>query len=580
MTTSKTAPDGSRGSEIQCPHCGQVHPSGWSHCPNTGKALTAGPALVGRIVAGRYEIHGVIGEGGMGAVYEATHLAIGRRVALKRLHPELAVDGHAVHRFQREARAAGATGHENIVDILDLGFAEDGAPFLVMELLEGETLAAKLRRESKLTPRRAASIAGQVLAALEAVHDCGVIHRDLKPDNIFLTRRGGRRDFVKVLDFGVSKVATTPEATQLTRTGMMVGTPHYMSPEQARGMREVDHRVDLYALGVILYESLSGQLPFRGKNYHALLQSILTGGAERLQVLVPTLPHSLCTVVHRALARTPEHRFLDARAMRRALVPFGADPVEEEEVEAEPSAPSTATAPTSVMTDVSLARETSPLYVPVPFADRPRPFALSSADWQEEAEPLTTHTPVTATRARLPETPYSGDAEIKGAFVLAARRDLGIRHGKRADDPLHALTASDRGALDDVILPVTWLPAPPVLAWFDAVDRILGRGDSRELLSMGRAVAGQLLPTRHPVMLRSSAPNTALERVPTLWGAYVKASEVTIRGKRVEVLRGPESRPFLQVMAGFVQRYLELSGALAPACQTSVEPAGLEVSWN
>lgn len=308
---------------VSCPHCSSAHPRTWSHCPTTGKPLTTGPALVGRVIAGRYRIRGLLGEGGMGAVYEAEHLSVGRRVALKRLHPELATDAHSVTRFQREARAAGATGHEHVVDVLDLGFAEDGAPYLVMELLAGESLAQRLARQKSLPPDRAASIAGQVLSALEAVHALDVIHRDLKPDNIFLTRRAGRNDYVKVLDFGVSKMAADKDP-KLTRTGMMVGTPHYMSPEQARGVRQLDHRVDLYAVGVILFECLSGQLPFHAENYHALLQSILAREAPSLVSLVPSIDAKLAAVVARALAKRPDDRYPDARAMWEALVPFGA----------------------------------------------------------------------------------------------------------------------------------------------------------------------------------------------------------------------------------------------------------------
>ena len=280
---------------LRCVHCSDLHPGEWSHCPRTGKALGAGPALVGRTIEGRYRIVGILGEGGMGAVYAAEHLLLGRKVALKRLHPELAADEAAVARFQREARAAAATGHEHIVEILDMGYAEDGAPFLVMEYLTGENLAQALRREARLAPARACYVVGQILAGLEAVHDKGIVHRDLKPDNVFLTRKQGRNDYVKLLDFGVSKMRSSDgtEPNPLTRTGVMMGTPHYMSPEQASGTRTIDHRVDLYAVGVILYECLSGTLPFDGPNYHALLQSILLSSPRPLESLVPGISPGL-----------------------------------------------------------------------------------------------------------------------------------------------------------------------------------------------------------------------------------------------------------------------------------------------
>src|SRR5690349_17481184 len=180
-------------------YCGEQHPPEFSHCPKTGQALSAGQALLGRTIAGRYRVISLIGEGGMGAVYLAEHLMIGRKVALKRLHPELAADAKSVARFQREARAAAATGHEHIVEILDLGFGEDGAPFLVMELLRGSSLAQTLREGGRLDPSRACRIVGQTLAALDAVHARGIVHRDLKPDNILLTRVRNDEDFVKVV---------------------------------------------------------------------------------------------------------------------------------------------------------------------------------------------------------------------------------------------------------------------------------------------------------------------------------------------------------------------------------------------
>ncbi|HEY8427228.1 MAG TPA: serine/threonine-protein kinase, partial [Sandaracinaceae bacterium] len=308
-----------------CRYCGEPHPASFSHCPNTGRSLHAGRALIGRVIANRYRVLGLIGEGGMGAVYVAEHLMIGRKVALKRLHPELMGDAKAVARFQREARAAAAIGNEHIVEVLDLGFGEDQAPFLVMEYLRGSSLASVLRRERRLEPRRACHIVGQLLAALSAVHARGIVHRDLKPDNIILTHRRGDPDFVKVVDFGISKMQKEEDgALALTRTGVMLGTPFYMSPEQARGIQELDHKVDLYAAGVILYGCLTGRLPFDGENYHQLLQAILRGTHPTVRELRPELPEDLSAVVERAIALEPSARYASAREMLLALVPHGA----------------------------------------------------------------------------------------------------------------------------------------------------------------------------------------------------------------------------------------------------------------
>ena len=311
--------------ELLCPHCGQSHQATYTHCPNTGKALHVGRALIGRTIADRYRIVGLLGEGGMGAVYVADHLRIGRKVAIKRLHPELAADEKAVQRFQREARAAGATGHEHIVEILDLGYTEDGAPYLVMEYLRGLSLAQTLKKDTRLPSMRAARIVGQLLTALAAVHENGIVHRDLKPDNIFLTRQGNDTDWVKVLDFGISKMKHEDDGLDLTRTGVMMGTPYYMSPEQARGTKNIDHRVDIYAAGVILHECLTGSVPFAGDNYHALLQQILRGNPPPPSAAVPGLPRELDEVVTRAMSKEAERRFPSAMAMLEALIPFGAE---------------------------------------------------------------------------------------------------------------------------------------------------------------------------------------------------------------------------------------------------------------
>ena len=260
----------------------------------------------------------------MGAVYVADHLRIGRKVAIKRLHPELASDEKAVQRFQREARAAGATGHEHIVEILDLGYTEDGAPYLVMEYLRGFSLAQTLKKDTRLDVQRACRIVGQVLDALGAVHENGIVHRDLKPDNIFLTRQGNDTDWVKVLDFGISKMKHEDDGLHLTRTGVMMGTPYYMSPEQARGAKSIDHRVDIYAMGVILHECLTGVLPFAGDNYHALLQQILRGDPPAPSAKVPGIPRELDEVATRAMSKDAERRFPSASAMLESLLSFGA----------------------------------------------------------------------------------------------------------------------------------------------------------------------------------------------------------------------------------------------------------------
>ncbi len=207
----------------------------------------------------------LLGSGGMGEVYEAQHSSIGRRFAIKFLHPLLAGNSEVVARFQREAQAAGGLENENIAAVVDIGTADDGAPYLVMEYLEGEDLAHLLVRGGPLPVPRAAYIIIQACRGLAAAHSRGIVHRDLKPENLFICKRNDGSDLVKVLDFGIAKLHTGRPGTGLTQTGTTMGTPFYMSLEQARGAKEVDHRTDIYALGVILYEILSGTKPHPGE---------------------------------------------------------------------------------------------------------------------------------------------------------------------------------------------------------------------------------------------------------------------------------------------------------------------------
>ena len=269
---------------------------------------------------GKYRIVRPLGRGGMGAVYEALQTDLNRRVALKVLHPHLAQDPQLVTRFRREAMSAAGLGHPNIVQVTDFGRSEeDGSVFLVMELLEGAPLSAVIDRE-RLPPARLAQVAWQVLSALEAAHAAGIVHRDLKPDNVFLTSVPGVGDVVKLLDFGIAKLAES-EGSGLTATGAVLGTPAYMAPEQARGAA-VDGRVDVYALGVLMYEALTGRLPYNGANYNAMIAAILTEQPPRIGDLRADLPSDLVAVIERAMERDPASRWQSAGAMREALRPF------------------------------------------------------------------------------------------------------------------------------------------------------------------------------------------------------------------------------------------------------------------
>jgi serine/threonine-protein kinase len=281
---------------------------------STGSARTAEPAsLVGHSLADRYRIIAKLGEGAMGVVYLGEHLRIGRRDAIKVLRPDLAQDREAIARFTRGTRNVSAISHPNVCTIYDFSDTPDGLRYLAMEYLEGTTLKEVLDREGRLPPARAVDIACQVADALQAAHDVGVIHRDLKPGNIMLCRgpRADSKEIVKVVDFDISKGAGDAAGEEVTRVGFVVGTPEYMSPEQLIGER-LDGRSDLYSLAVVLFRMLTGRLPFRATNVQDMMLERLTGTAVRLDEVLAgeSLPGiaGLQRALDRALARNAADR--------------------------------------------------------------------------------------------------------------------------------------------------------------------------------------------------------------------------------------------------------------------------------
>jgi serine/threonine-protein kinase len=276
---------------------------------------------VGQTIDGKYKVTQLLGQGGMGAVYAAEHLKIGRRVAIKVLHGFTGTSDVAVTRFEREAQAAGRIGNDHILEVYDFGSLEDGSRFMVCEYLDGETLGKRLSGDQQLTPTALVPIARQLLNGLDAAHAVGVVHRDLKPDNIFLLRRkAGWTDFVKIIDFGISKFSQINDAeANMTKTGMVVGTPTYLSPEQARGSRDADSRSDIYAVGVIMYKALSGKLPFSAPNVNDLLFKIVLETPKPLLEHVPNLDPAFCGLVEKAMARAPENRFQTAAEFAAAI---------------------------------------------------------------------------------------------------------------------------------------------------------------------------------------------------------------------------------------------------------------------
>ena len=279
---------------------------------------------IGELVGAKYRIVRLLAEGGMGVVYEAQHVVVRRRFAIKFLRPDLAERRDILGRFQREAEAAGALESENVAAAVDFGIVPDGTPYIVMEYLVGESLWALLQREGPLAVARAADLASQAARGIGVAHLAGIVHRDLKPQNLFLCRRQDGTDLLKVIDFGVAKLQALDEMGAATRTGALLGTVAYMSPEQARGDKIIDHRSDVYALGAILYEMLSGQKPHPAESHNATLHHIATHPAVPLESVRMGLPEQLVGLVAATLSSNPEARPASADVFAQALIPFAA----------------------------------------------------------------------------------------------------------------------------------------------------------------------------------------------------------------------------------------------------------------
>jgi len=302
-----------------CPSCGAEYDASARFCPRDGSALVPKAAdddLPGRVVAGRYRVLRKLGEGGMGRVYLAEHVRMGRPCALKVLNPELVNSPDALARFAREASSASRIHHPNVASIYDFGETEDGIAYLAMEYAEGERLSTLIAREGPFPPERAVAIARQVADALISAHELGIVHRDLKPDNILVSRARDGSDLVKVIDFGIAKGPHGTD-TQLTRTGFVVGTPKYMSPEQVSG-EPVDGRSDIYSLGCILYEMLVGQPAFDGPTTELIMRR-LTEPPPQPRRHNSRIPKELDEVVVRALARSAADRYASAAEFLAAL---------------------------------------------------------------------------------------------------------------------------------------------------------------------------------------------------------------------------------------------------------------------
>jgi eukaryotic-like serine/threonine-protein kinase len=418
------------------------------------RGVAAAPArepqssLVGEKI-GSYHITRVLGHGGMGVVYVGEHPLIGKQVAVKVLHDDLARNPEVVARFFNEAKAVNEIHHENIVDILDFAQIKDASGrervYVLMELLEGESLAQRLARGVPALDETV-HIIDQVALALAASHKKGIVHRDLKPDNLFLTPRRDDHCFVKILDFGVAKLATRGGGSWKTRTGQIIGTPLYMSPEQCAGGEQVDARSDVYSLGVVMFELLTGRVPFVGQELAAILRGHLAEPPPRPSALVPGIERTVEDIVLRCLEKTPAARFPTMDALRVALAA-----VDRTHAHAAPTAVLAAPAPAPTPTVVQAAARTTLSSSSAEVSPAPAPrkrtlvfagavvvgaIALGVALLVAAPKPATPATAATAARAtvRVTVDSFPQGASVRRAGVAAP---LGTT-------PLHL--ALDRGA--------------------------------------------------------------------------------------------------------------------------------------
>jgi serine/threonine-protein kinase len=301
-----------------CQHCGRPHSTDTKRCPRTQLSLSEAGICGTQI--DRYVIEKLLGAGGFGAVYLARHARTQAQVAFKVLRPELMTEPTVLERFVREATTAASVGSEHLVRVIDAEVTANKVAFIAMEYIEGEDLKALLTRERRLHPARAIDLTCQVLRGLAAAHDKGIVHRDIKPGNVFITRRtdalGRETELAKVLDFGISKVVGK---VAITTAGVTIGTPSYMAWEQFTDAHAVDERTDLYAVAAMLWELLSGEKPFDADSIPALMDKVRIGDRRELRELCPSLPVPLCAAVEKGLQKHRERRWQTAREFCAAL---------------------------------------------------------------------------------------------------------------------------------------------------------------------------------------------------------------------------------------------------------------------
>ena len=469
-----------------------------------------GQISAGQVIDSKYRIVRLLGTGGMGAVYEGENVRIRRKVAIKMLHLSVSTQADVVKRFEREAQASALVGSEHICEVLDLGVLADNTRYMVMEYLDGETLSNRIRQHGRLLPHQTIPLLLQILEALGAAHAAGIIHRDLKPDNVFiLPQRSGQKDFIKILDFGVSKFAQTGgEEMNVTRAGAVVGTPYYMSPEQAKGSSAIDARTDVYAIGVLLYQATTGQVPYQAETFNELLFKIVLEVPPPPQVYVPDIDPEFAGIILKAMAREPEHRFQSCADFAAALQGFKA--ARSSALPAPPAAPPKPRPPATQVLDLA---QMGPL--PAMASQSPPQSRASSASWPGappmmeptmpmQASPIHSSGPTWAQASGTQQPPAPGSPSATGASWGNASTATAPR--SKAPMILGAIGVVALFAVGAIVLVVaTWKPKPAPAS----------TGGVETAAPTTSASAPQAAPTTTPTTTPSGTASAASSVSPT-----------------------------------------------------------------
>lgn len=580
-----------------------------------------GPSLVGHVVGGRYQLVRMLGDGGMGAVYKAADQVLRRFVAIKMLHPGTSRNPAAGDRFQREARAAAAIGHPNIIDIIDFGV--DGTrAFMVMEYLRGRSLSQLLATEGRLGIARSCSIAAHTLAGLAAAHERGILHRDLKPANLMIIQRYGDRNFVKVCDFGFAALmgpTTADDGKTLTPERTLVGTPAYAAPERLRGDDRRDPRTDVYSVGVLLFEMIAGRRPFDAPTFAELAKMVRHEPPPSLRKFRSDVPEALDRVIQRALAKSIEDRWKGAGDLAAALVPFGGRNVTLEDDHPSDSfafemlelkARDTRKKGTRPSVELPLEEKsggsgptnparTLPPPAPAPKTSPPPGRSLPSSKRDADATqrsspvpaieisvggvggadptPLRRHgEPGTPAEIEVPapsiDVPIEHDTmlatQVRGRMVLSVLRFVARRFGERAlrelltTLPDHARRPFEMGIADDM-----WVDGFALRSLVDAIDAQLGSDDLHTIVECGGAAAEGAFELMRALEPPAPPAELVLTEMPEVAAKLFRGVEVIVRrvGRgygRLELIESDEPSLSLAVLwLGFLERTLGRFGA-------------------